>query len=80
MAEDQATQYGISLLGLVHSWFNFSPNKNMLMLAALAIILFLPLPTSLKQYQEINFRLSFFPLRCSSGSLSLIIAQSLLRI
>src|SRR5262249_29890035 len=58
VAEDHATQYGVSLLGLLHTWFNADPDKNILALAGLLLLL-LPL-IRLKQYNESIFRLNFF--------------------
>ena len=58
LAEDRATQYGISLLGLIHTWFNADPDKNMLTLAGLAL-LFLPL-VRINRYKELNFRINYF--------------------
>ncbi len=60
VAEDHAAQlqYGISLLGLIHTWFNTDPNKNILFLAGLTILC-LPL-IRINHYKELSFRINYF--------------------
>lgn len=58
VAEDHTTQYGISLLGLLHSWFNASPDKNIIISSGL-ILLSLPL-LRFKLYKELRFRITYF--------------------
>ena len=57
VAQDHATQYGISVLGLIHTWFKADADKNMVLLAGLVLLL-LPL-VRFKRYKELNFRLSY---------------------
>ncbi len=58
VAYDQATEYGMSLIGVLHSWFNADPDKNILSLTGL-ILLCLPL-FRYKFFKEFNFRIAFF--------------------
>lgn len=58
VAYDQATEYGISLIGVLHTWFHFEPDKNILSLAGLMLLL-LPL-VRINHYKELKFRLVYF--------------------
>jgi hypothetical protein len=55
---DYTSEYGISLSGLLHSWFHTQPKKNLVLLVGL-IFLCLPL-IRINLYKEFNFRLTFF--------------------
>lgn len=54
---DRATQYGTSLLGLIHTWFNAEPDKNLLMIVGL-VILIVPL-FRIKLYHDLAFRINY---------------------
>lgn len=58
VAEDHSTQYGVSLLGLLHAWFKVDLNKNILLLLGL-LLLGLPL-LRVRLYKNLNFRLTYF--------------------
>ncbi|MEP7169861.1 MAG: glycosyltransferase family 87 protein [Bacteroidota bacterium] len=55
---DYSTDYGISLLGILHSWFNAEPGKIFLLVVGF-LLLCVPL-IHLSRYKEFDFRLSYF--------------------
>ncbi len=57
IALDNSINYGISVFGILHSWFSVD-NKNIVVLSGL-LILMTPL-LFIKRYKEYDFRISFF--------------------
>ena len=58
IANDHSISYGISLFGILHSWFSIEPAKNLIVLFSLPILLS-PL-LIVRHYKELSFRLLFF--------------------
>jgi hypothetical protein len=57
LADDHSQSYGISVFGIINSWFSIEPSKTILLLTGVVLFL-LPL-IRIKRYTEYNFRLLY---------------------
>jgi hypothetical protein len=57
LLNDRSASIGLSVMGLLESWFHWSPSKNVITLAGLVLLL-LPL-IHIRQYKDYSFRLLY---------------------